>query len=172
VLIVGHPGRFSPAEIATDTVKAALPGRFNGNGVDLNRNWACDWQPTARWQTEEIKPGSAPFSEVETRLLRDFLTGPNTEAVVFWHSALPGVFAGECGAPFPPAEALATVYAQAAGYPRPGDFQPYDVTGEATNWLASRGIPAITVELTDHAGLDWPQNLAGVGAIMSNFDRK
>jgi LysM repeat protein len=165
VAVVGHPGRFTPDEVGPDT----LPGRFNGNGVDLNRNWACDWSATAYWRDQEISGGAAPFSEVEVRILRDFLGIISADAVVFWHSAMPGVFAGGCDGPFPEAEALATLYAQAAGYPSFESFDEYPVTGDATDWLSLRGVPAITVELSSHSDTDWDQNLAGMRAVLGLY---
>jgi LysM repeat protein/predicted deacylase len=165
VAVVGHPGRFTPDEVVTDT----LPGRFNGNGVDLNRNWACDWSATAYWREQEISGGAAPFSEVEVRILRDFLGIISADAVVFWHSAMPGVLAGGCDGPFPEAEALAALYAQAAGYPFFESFDEYPVTGDATDWLSLRGVPAITVELRGHNDTDWAENLAGMRAVLGRY---
>ncbi|HEX5053482.1 MAG TPA: M14 family metallopeptidase [Planctomycetota bacterium] len=46
--------------------------RKNANGVDLNRNFAARWQP-GRGPESRDHPGSAPFSEPETRALREFL---------------------------------------------------------------------------------------------------
>ncbi len=163
--VVGHPGRFTADEVGPDT----LPGRFNGNGVDLNRNWACDWSATAYWRQQEISGGTAPFSEVEVRILRDFLGIVSADAVVFWHSAIPGVFAGGCDGPFPEAEALAAAYAEAAGYVAFETFDEYPVTGDATDWLSLRGVPAITVELSTHSDTDWAQNLAGMRALLALF---
>lgn len=163
--VVGHTGRFNPAEVAAES----LPGRYNGNGVDLNRNWSCEWVPTAYLGEQEISAGSAPFSEVETRILRFFFTSPRMDAVVIWHSAKPGVFAGECEEPLPEAEVLAIVYAQAAGYPVFENFDDYPVTGDASDWLSGIGIPAVTVELNSHTATDWPQNLAGMRAVLDLF---
>lgn len=165
--VVGHAGRFEPSETTSDTI----PGRFNGNGVDLNRNWDCNWVPTGFWGDQEVSAGSAPFSEVETQILRDFITTPPMDAVVFWHSAKPGVFAGGCDAPSSQANALANVYAVGAQYPLLDEFSDYSVTGDASDWLSSQDIPAIVVELTDHTDTDWSQNLAGMQAVIDYFTR-
>ncbi|MFW5737366.1 MAG: M14 family zinc carboxypeptidase, partial [Spirochaetota bacterium] len=37
-------------------------GRFNANGVDLNRNWEGDWQPTSYWGRHVVDAGTEPFS--------------------------------------------------------------------------------------------------------------
>lgn len=166
VLVVGHPGRFSSGQVKGNTV----PGRFNGNKVDLNRNWDCDWRSNGVWGDRKIDAGVEPFSEIETQILRDFLTHPPMDGVVFWHSAVPGVFAGECGTDFPQSKALATVYADAADYPFQQTFDSYEVSGDATNWLALQNIPAITVELNNHTDTDWEQNLRAILAILPYFD--
>ena len=140
-------------------------GRFNGNGVDLNRNWDCQWTPNTFWGDVETSGGTEVFSEPESQLLRDFLVDEKADsvaAVIFWHSARPGVFAGGCSARHEQSDQLAQVYADASGYPFILSFTSYVVTGDATDWLAAQGIPAIVVELNNHDDLDWPQNLQGI----------
>ena len=165
VEVVGHPGRFSVAEVAADT----RPGRFNGNGVDLNRNWDCHWAPVGLWGKTEVSGGAAPHSEPETQVLSAFLRDPPVQAVIFWHSAVPGVFAGGCEESFAPSTALAQVYAAASGYPYESAFTSYIVTGDSVDWLAAQGVPAIEVELRTHDELDWEQNIAGVLAVMADY---
>jgi eukaryotic-like serine/threonine-protein kinase len=166
--VLGRVGRFS----ADDVGVVPRDSRFNGNGVDLNRNWDCDWAAAGRWGTRTVSSGHAPFSEVETLTLRDLLTAQPMDAVIFWHSAMPGVYPGGCdGPPTPASRALGATYAAAAGYPLLNSFEAYPITGDASNWLASQGIPAIVVELTDHTGTDWPQNLAGVRAVLAALAR-
>ena len=80
-LITGHNGRFAAADIPTDT--DTIPGRFNANGVDLNRNWDCAWRETAVWRDEPISGGTRPFSEPESQNLRDFLLAQQPVLVVF-----------------------------------------------------------------------------------------
>lgn len=168
VQVVGAVGRFQPSQVAEDS----FAGRFNGNQVDLNRNWDCRWQATAVWRDRSISGGTAPFSEVETQLLRDFLAEPPMAGVVFWHSAAPGVFAGGCTERYAAADQLATVYANAAGYPFPQAFTSYPVTGNAEDWLSLQHIPAITVELTNHTDTDWEQNRKGVMALLKYLAAK
>lgn len=165
--VLGRVGRFSPDDLGVVT----RVSRFNGDGVDLNRNWGCHWARIGRWGARMVSGGTAPFSEVETRVLRDLLTAPPMDAVIFWHSAVPGVYPGGCEGSTPAARALGTLYAAAAGYPLFESFDAYPITGDATNWLASQGIPAIIVELTDHAETDWAQNLAGVRAVLNALHR-
>jgi hypothetical protein len=163
VKVVGHPGRFTVEEVAADT----RPGRLNGNGIDLNRNWDCRWAPVGLWGKREVSGGSAPHSEPETQALIEFLGG--AQAVIFWHSAAPGVFAGGCEGDFAPGVALAQAYAGAAGYPYQAAFTSYAVTGDAVDWLAAQGLPAIEVELRTHDEIEWEQNIAGVLAVLAHL---
>ncbi len=162
-VVTGKDGRFSRADVAWDT----LPGRVNGNQVDLNRNWGCNWSATAVWRDQPIGAGSKPFSEPENVALRNFIVALQPTAVVFWHSAFNGVFAAGCPDLYQPSYDLAFVYSQAAGYPVYTSFDTYPVTGDAGDWLATQGIPAVSVELTNHESLDWNQNLAGMLAVLN-----
>lgn len=160
--VVGHSGRFSADEVGKDTIS----GRTNAQGVDLNRNWDCKWEPNGFWRNEKVSGGKKPFSEPETQTLRDFLTRPPMAAVVFWHSAVPAVYAGGCDGRYAPSDALGEIYADAAGYQFELSFTGYPVTGAAVDWLASQGVPAIEVELTNHRNLDWDQNLKAITELL------
>jgi LysM repeat protein/predicted deacylase len=156
-------GRFTAADVDEDSVS----GRFNGNYVDLNRNWDCNWTPNATWRDNPISGGSEPFSELENQALRDFALSSQPVAAVFLHSAARAVFASGCGQIDPASMTLAEVYSGASGYPLYDTFHHYDITGDAADWLASQGIPSISVELTDHESLDWAMNRAGLLALMN-----
>jgi hypothetical protein len=158
----GKEGRFEMADLAYDTTS----GRFNGRYVDLNRNWDCAWQPAAQWRNQAVSGGMKPFSEPESRALRDFLLHQKPEAVVFWHSTAGGVYGAGCQELFQPARQLATIYGEASGYPVADQFSYYPVTGDAGDWLSTQGIPSISVELASHDFVEWPDNLAGMLAVL------
>ena len=46
--VVGKEGRFIASDVSTDT-KVLTSARFNSDNVDLNRNFACKWQPKSTW---------------------------------------------------------------------------------------------------------------------------
>ena len=161
-LITNQSERFQPSDVVGDTV----PGRFNANNVDLNRNWNCQWQPTAVWRDVTVNGGPRPFSEPESIVLRDFILPKDPAIVVFWHSAANGVFAAGCPDTHAPSLALANVYGQAANYPVYERFTSYEITGDAGDWLATQNIPSISVELQNHQSLDLSQNLNGVQATL------
>ena len=114
----------------------------------------------------KLDPGKEPFSEVELSLLCDFILELRPAGVIFWHSAYPGVFAGECHGSHEPSQSLAKIYADASDYPAPEAFTSYPVTGDSTNWLALQGIASIEVELTNHEETDFDKNLKGVFATL------
>ncbi|OGY58454.1 MAG: hypothetical protein A3F24_00675 [Candidatus Colwellbacteria bacterium RIFCSPHIGHO2_12_FULL_44_17] len=63
-------------------------------------------------------------------------------------------------------------YARASGYSAVESFGQYEVTGDAEGWLASIGIPAITVELKTHETIEWEENLAGIKALFEYYESK
>ncbi|MFN8442342.1 MAG: M14 family metallopeptidase [Caldilineaceae bacterium] len=152
-------------------VRDPYVGRFNGNNIDLNRNWDCQWSALAQGPRGRVSGGSAAMSEVETRALADYLADPSTVGVVFWHSSANGVYAGGCDGPFPAAERLAQSYADGSGYPLRSAFTAYSISGDGTNWLALQGIPAITIELRTQVLPEFEQNLRGVLAVLDYFSK-
>mgnify|MGYP002621547602 CR=1 FL=1 len=167
--VTGLTGRFTEADV-TASVEETIPGRFNSNGVDLNRNFDCKWQPTSTWRGETVNAGTAPFSEPEAVALRDFVRAEEPDAVVFWHSQASNVYASECeDGVLPETLDIMNRYATAAGYGAVASFDAYPVTGDAEGWLASIGIPAITVELTTHETIEFEQNKAGVEALLNYY---
>jgi len=152
-----------------------IQGRANANGVDLNRNfpwnWAPDWNRAGCWNHAPITAGSAPFSEPETRALRDFLARPDVhvEALVSYHSAALGIFpAGWPQAPEPRSVALAQALARATGYRYPPNDGGCELTGQMVDWLAwELGIPAVDIELSTHMDIDWERNLRALSVFLS-----
>jgi murein tripeptide amidase MpaA len=70
---------FAPGEVA---------GRLNARGVDLNRNFGCDWSDaTARRRLEsQLNEGIAAFSEPEAVALRDYFTSVQPSLVIFYEA--------------------------------------------------------------------------------------
>jgi hypothetical protein len=169
--LVGKEGPITLTDVPTgvDTV----PGRINANGVDLNRNFDCHWQAKATWQNKPVSAGSAPFSEPESAALRDFIESTHPSAAIFWHSQSGNVYASECdNGVLPQTIDIMNAYAKAAGYGAIKSFDAYPVTGDSEGWLASIGIPALTVELTTHTDVEWDKNLAGITALINYYAAK
>jgi hypothetical protein len=89
---------------------------------------------------------------------------------VFWHSQANAVYASECeNGILAETLAIMNAYATAANYQAVDAFDAYEITGDAEGWLASIGIPAITVELSTHETIEWEKNLAGAKALFEYY---
>jgi hypothetical protein len=165
--VTGVDGRFTPEDVSAETEV----GRFNANQVDLNRNWACGWQQEALWGNTLVSGGTVPFSEPETAALRAFFLREKPVGVVFWHSKADGLYVGSCDETFLPSRDMAERYGRASGYEVFGAFTAYPVSGDASDWLATQNIPSFTVELATHTLTDFPENLAGVLALLDFYGR-
>lgn len=167
--VAGTEGRFTEADVSTSTATLAA-GRFNADSVDLNRNFDCHWEPTATWQSRTVSAGTAAFSEPEAAALRDYVLKNRPDGALFWHSQANSIYTSDCGKGIlPGTTALANAYARASAYPQAATFTAYPVTGDVTDWMASVGIPAISVELKTHATTEFDRNLAGVKALIDMF---
>jgi len=148
---------------------AGLEGRLNAHGVDLNRNWGCEWENTAYLGDIPVDPGPRPFSEPETIALRSYFIQVNPDAAIFYHSALNGIFLGACRGRRPGVDWMGQLLSKSTGYPYEQTFTYYDISGDATNWLAERGVPAAVIELIVKDQPEFRQNLNGVIALECHF---
>jgi len=145
-------------------------GRFNANNVDLNRNFGCKWQPESTWKGNVVSAGTSAFSEPEAQALQNYVNLTTPEAVVFWHSKAGNVYASECeNGVLPETHSIMNLYALAGSYGAVASFDAYEVTGDAEGWLASIGIPAITVELEARESVELERNKAGVNALLEYY---
>jgi hypothetical protein len=127
--------------------------RYNANGVDLNRNWG-----TSDWKSNAAVPGypngktgaggNYPFSEPETRALRDLLlrlkSSTSRLQVVILHSSVHRS-GGEVYPSGSSSENVARVYANAANYDIKYGWDQYTTSGEAITWCDEQGIVAIDI---------------------------
>jgi hypothetical protein len=145
-----------------------LEGRLNAHGVDLNRNWDCDWSKTAVWGDTPVDAGTGPFSEPESQALQGYFVARPPAAVIFYHSAIGIIALGECDGQSPGHDWLPGLLSDATGYPV-HRFDYYEVTGDASNWLAKQGIPAAVIELASKNEMEFRSNLPGVIALECHF---
>lgn len=167
--VTGKEGRFTSADIPSSQ-EDTIPGRFNANNVDLNRNFACDWQSEGVWQDRAVSGGEAAFSEPESQAIKTYIETQMPDAVVVWYSAAGGVFASNCHTEvLSETQTLTNLYAQASGYQAYESFDFYEITGDMVNWLAQEGIPAISVLLSTHQDVEWNENKRGIEAVLDYY---
>jgi hypothetical protein len=100
----------------------AARSRWNGRGVDLNRNFAAGWRQTAR-------SGARPFSEPEARVARGLIRRTRPSVTIWFHQAQTLVRA------WGRSRLVARRYARAVGLP----FRPLPwVSGSAPQWQNRR----------------------------------
>lgn len=167
--VTGTTGKFSASQV-NNTSSVRTEGRFNGNNVDLNRNFDCEWQPIGTWQDREVSGGKTAFSEPESKAVRDYVNNYKPVAAVTWYSAAGGVYASSCrNGISSDTLALTNLYAKASGYQAFEEFDYYEITGDMVNWFASKNIPAISVLLTTHEQTEWTKNKAGIEAVIKHY---
>lgn len=170
--VTGKEGFFTTEDVSRD-VKVLEAARFNANTVDINRNFDCMWQPTSQWRSKSVKAGTAAFSEPEAKAIKDVVLKHRPVSVIFWHSQSNAVYASQCESGILEETLnIMNIYAKAASYPAVKTFDAYKVTGAAEDWLASVGIPAITVELETHTDIQWDKNFAGFKAILQHYSKQ
>ncbi|MEX2515089.1 MAG: M14 family metallopeptidase [Candidatus Paceibacterota bacterium] len=152
------------------SLSETIPGRFNANNVDLNRNFDCNWQSQSSWQTRTVSGGEDPFSEPESQAIRDYVRANNPDAAVVFYSAAGGVYSSSCDGPVSTQSIeLMNLYASASGYAAEGEFTAYPINGDMVNWMAGEDIPAISVLLTNHQDVEWSRNQAGLEAVLDFY---
>lgn len=162
--VVGTTGTFTSAGIPAGD---RSEGRFNGNGVDLNRNFDCEWSPTGFWQNRQVSGGDKVFSEPETQAVRAYIERTMPQAVVVYYSAAGEVFSSRCNSPMlMETRDLTREYAKASGYTPHETFDYYEINGDMANWIARIGVPAISVLLSNHTDSEWTKNQRGMTEVL------
>ena len=146
-------------------------GRTNENGVDLNHNfpyhWKEKWNRDGCWNYLPTTGGTHPGSEPETIVLMNFISLHNFSALISYHSAALGIFAGGTP-PFAPSERLAKALSNVSPYAYPPYKTGCDYSGNLTDWASSvQNIPSVDIELKNHRDTDFDANLRVLKTFLS-----
>ena len=146
-----------------------LDGRTNERGVDINRNfdafWVVDWPRDGCWNYRPISAGSEPFSEPEAAALRDFVKAHKISAMINYHSAAMGIFAGG-NPPDTDSINLAESISAVTDYAYPPMNTGCKYTGQMADWMSLHGIAAVDLELTNHTDTDFDANRTVLNVLM------
>ena len=132
--------------------------RYNANEVDLNRNWDTnDWTsspPVPGYPNgKQGAGGTQPFSEPETRVLRDLLMSLKIESdevrVVVFHASVRRS-KGEVYPGSDDAMGITQAYARASDYGVQDQWSEYDTPGDVIKWCAEEQISATNVVIPAH----------------------
>lgn len=147
-----------------------IKGRANKHGVDLNRNfpdhWKSDWSREGCWNYLPITAGTGPASEPESKALIFFIEAHNVDALISYHSAALGIFAGGRPATSRSID-LAEEIASISTYPYPPIDTGCQFSGQLIDWAAKKGIAAVDIELSNHQDIDFKQNLLILNKFLS-----
>ena len=152
--------------------------RFNGNAVDLNRNWDTpNWQKDCTYSFNDLRIGAGgkePMSEPEITGLSNLLINNKNNFqeiyVIVLHSYV--VNKQKVNYVFPSftvnndqeikvlenADGLADLFSQNRNFTKLTVFQFYNVTGELLNWCGINNITAIDLEFCNDGNIDEVQS--------------
>jgi len=86
IVVNGNPGSRAKVE------QGAFCLRVSPDGVDLNRNWDEEWQPSAVLDSVDTNPGPKPFSEPETQTFKDLVSSYRPTTFLTIHSGTKGMY--------------------------------------------------------------------------------
>jgi hypothetical protein len=150
-----------------DGYSELLARRANANRVDLNRNMGFGWVDLSGWA------GPAPFSEPETRALRDMSQARSFVLGLSYHTVASYVNGSWNYTPeHPPDEDLirtiGEAYAGGTSYHAVFGWEWFNITGDLNDWsLGTRGTFDWTIELMSDIDLQWPVHEPGLRAFLA-----
>jgi hypothetical protein len=130
----------APIDYRTGSCAANPAGRLRG--TDPNRNYAGFWGgagASAAWSSDTYR-GDAPFSEAETRNVRDLVSSRQVTNLITNHTysnlilRVPGVWAVRPPLEEPQYAALGQSMANRNGYTNQPSWALYDTTGGTEDW--------------------------------------
>jgi predicted deacylase len=150
----------------------ATGNRFNANNVDLNRNFDLpDWQSLTYWQNRSYPNGggSAPFSEPESRALRDLVIAENPSLSISYHSNANLVIGDGIAQAFGDWYSNLTGYirSQSSGEESDVSAVGYVITGTYEEWATKRGVPTLVIEFISQTANEYSRNLPALKGLLT-----
>jgi hypothetical protein len=137
--------------------------KLNANNVNLDLNFA-----TTDWQEYGLRgdwAGPEPFSEPESRVLKQIIEEYKPDAMISFHAR--GAFVSPEVANTP--SELGKWYADKTGYVYDDDIEEWNFAGTSTRWFVeTTGKAVITVELTKYLESDWEINKDALLELVSS----
>lgn len=168
-----------PRDLTVIFIPSANPDGFvaktrtNARGVDLNRNW-----PTKDWKSDTYDAfglvkgggGSEPLSEPENAALWKYFQANNIISVIWYHARGGMVVDTQATANgYRYSSYLGRLMSASIGYDYKEVFNVYEVTGDASDFLNSKGIYSLVIELTEYGEIEWTKNLRGFTTAINFF---
>jgi hypothetical protein len=150
----------SPNYISQSTPNPLDPKIYpTSYGTDLNRNYDYEWGDpegsSVLLQRSSTYAGSEPFSELETRTMRDLILAHNFTAYIDYHSGTELILYPWGFKPDPPPDKvifdrIGDEFTRMTGFETVQGYELYQTNGDALDWVysVSRAI-AFTVELSN-----------------------
>ncbi|MEX0617168.1 MAG: Ig-like domain-containing protein [Candidatus Woykebacteria bacterium] len=148
----------------------AKENRFNARGVDLNRNWNTPtWQKTTYWNGGPVTNGGGakPFSEPETKALRDLINTENPKITLSYHSAAGVVISDGVSNSLRDWYSSKTGYTALLGAAQYDEVFSYDVTGSLEEWLGEKNKIVVVVELASPYSSEYLRNLPALKGLLN-----
>jgi hypothetical protein len=147
-------------------------GRFNGNNVDLNRNFDVpNFKSDSHWnrgrgyaEREPVFCGERGGSEPETTLLCRLAKVHEPELSVFFHSVASDVNPGNDDR----SRELAKIFSEVSGYENYSHerWLKLEQTGTAREWFSRAKLPYLEIEGSVRWGSDWKKQKAAIEACI------
>lgn len=154
-----------------EALGTAAKGRFNAHGVDLNRNFAQNWQ--SEWVGERClsndpaSAGSTALSEPETQAVTKFLGARKVEALINYRSGGKGAYPAGNGSD-PRSVALAQAIAAISNFSYPALDEDCEYTGLLVDWALSHGtLAAVDLAPSGARDLKFDTNLDILNLLLS-----
>jgi predicted deacylase len=160
-----HPDYFNDGRI----------GRFNGNNVDLNRNFPVpSWEPKSDWtfgknysERSEVFCGNEAGSEPETQALTQLLITEKIPVLYMFHNKARDVMPNKN----PLANTLAQIYARESRFKffPEKEWHTLKQTGTAKEWCDANNIAFLEIEGSTRWGSDWHIQKHAIQATLNHL---